>query len=197
MNKALSPFKFICTLGFITILLFSCNISSIKERKETDESQILRIAIDDIFKRNGCDTNKCLIFFRDSLINDFKKFDPMWYRHASQKENFTKEVKDTSFLSLFVRLIDSTLSKPFDTSIIKSGYPYKTHKGYKGPPSWRVYPRIYIAYTFSPVAFNDEHTLACMYESSNMYMDSSSEFLFFRKRNGEWVLDGRGFTSGS
>jgi hypothetical protein len=195
MNGAILRLQSFCVITLV--LLGSCNSPAPKKIIATDEVQILKIAIDEIPKEYGYDTNKGMLFFRDSLISLYKDYDPKWCKYAIQKENFIKEAnKDTLFIPILAKLMDSAKSELFDTSVIKSGRHYKLIARIN-KPEWqnrKKYPHGFIYYTFSPVAFNNTHTMACMYQT--MYcgiLCASGEFLFFRKLNGKWVIDGRGY----
>jgi hypothetical protein len=197
MNKTIILFKLLLNLSLITLLVASCNNKSIDKKVDTDEPQIFKIVIDKIYSRISNDTNTEMVLFCDSLMNYKKeRGDPWWHNYYLRIENFQREFKDTSCFSAFVYLIDSSKSKLFDTSVIKHEYHYRILKYHEGPPRWRIYPREYMIYRFSPVAFNQEHTTACIYQTYHCGMDcSGSEFLFFRKINGKWGYVGSGFSS--
>ena len=82
MRKMPLPFKHIYMMGLISIMMISCGTTSVQKKIETDESQILKIVLDRIPVQESSDTNKCLLFIKDSLVRIRTDKDPRWFSGA-------------------------------------------------------------------------------------------------------------------
>jgi len=166
----------------------SCN-SNYERERNIDETSILRLAFNLTI---GNDTNNIRVLINDSLVGVPKKNDPIFFKTMETREGFAQRFSgfDTTYRAVLTILIDSVVPKSLkDLSIIKDQHKFSVSFGkVEDSPSHDSKAK-YI--TFSNIAFNSKKTTACIYVTLNCgLMCSSTQIIFFCKKNGQWQIKG-------
>lgn len=135
------------------------------------------------------DTAKLYVFLNDSLV----KFPEDRIQIVSMKESLSFKTNffnvDTVFRPLFIKLIDSSSSQPFEISKLKNKINYQVDyiSNYHKYPSTIV--KIGWVKISNPV-FSNDLTMSCIYSEIICGGECGGGFIIFlRKVNGHWKIE--------